>query len=243
MRKSTIAIGAVLTVASLASSQPANQLDKVVKDWEKAMTGVQSFAVEIERIETDKSLGTETKYKGFALFNKGDQVAGLQARLRLEKAGNAEHFQQYIVSDGKLYEYVAAAKVVRVVNVPKNQINIQQQELFSTLFEIGVKEAKTRYKLNLEQKNPPDGYYYLHVEPKDPADKARFIQARLAVAKANSLLAQIWYVQPSREEVVWNFRNHQVNVKIGPGFFKAELPAGWAMQQANPPLVPVGKGP
>src|SRR3954468_19715045 len=70
----------------------ANDLNGVLRGWEKAMTDLKSFAVTIDRGTVDKVLGAGDQFKGYALFRK----EGTRARLELAKVNNPKVFEKYI---------------------------------------------------------------------------------------------------------------------------------------------------
>src|SRR5436309_7237507 len=103
MRIFTYSTVVVLTAALLASAQVVGQpqakenLDTVLRGWEKAMTDLQSFACVAQRKTLDKALGTRDEFGGYAMFMK-PQVKGdgSRARLELTKVNNAKIFEKYI---------------------------------------------------------------------------------------------------------------------------------------------------
>src|ERR1043165_3777255 len=136
-----------LAIALQAAAQPPVQenLDTVLRGWEKGMTDLKSFAVVIDRTALDKSLKTEDKYKGHALFVKGNVNDGNRAVLELYKTTNQQVYEKYICTGKLLYEYAADAKEVRIHEMPQNKQGQQQESFLSFLFGMGAEDAKKRY--------------------------------------------------------------------------------------------------
>src|ERR1019366_106624 len=65
----------VLLAAGLTATAPpaaSENLDSVLRGWEKAMTDLKSFYAEVERTSLDKALGWKDEHKGFAMFLKAN---------------------------------------------------------------------------------------------------------------------------------------------------------------------------
>jgi TIGR03009 family protein len=232
------AIG-MLALALAASAQtPAPEtLDSVLRGWEKSMTDLRSFIAVVERTTLDKALGAKDEHKGYAMFlkatNKNDAS---RARLELAKVSNPKVFEKYICTGTLLYEYVPASTTVRVHDMPQNKKDGMQQESFlSFLFGMGAEQAKARYHMTHVVPKPPDKYYhYILVKPKLEQDKSDFIEARLSLFRSNNLPAQIWYLQPNKNEITWNFRDLQIDRQIPLKWFTPDEPKGWRTERVQP---------
>jgi TIGR03009 family protein len=231
----------LLATALTASGQPAapENLDSVLRGWEKAMTDLKSFDALVERITLDKALGAKDEHKGYAMFlkaaNKNDTS---RARLRLEKVGNPKVFEQYICTGTFLYEYAPASSTIRVHNMPQNKKEGMQQESFlSFLFGMSSEDAKKRYNMtHVVSKTPDKFYHYILIKPKLEQDKSDFIEAQFCLFRSNNLPARIWYLQPNKNEITWNFKNVQIDRQGGIplNYFQPEEPKGWRTERVQP---------
>lgn len=234
-----------LFAAVLPASAQEN-LDTVLRGWEKAMTDLRSFVAKVERTTLDKPLNARDDYKGFAMFmapaSKGDAC---KARLELAKVGKPEVFDKYLYTGKLLYEYAPANKVIRIHQLPPNKQGVQQESFLSFLFGMTASDAQKRYEMKHVLPNPPDKFYhYILIRPRTDQDKSDFVEARLSLFRSNNLPAQIWYLQPNKVEITWNFTEHQINVQIPPQWFAPENPPpkGWR-EEVVPPRGPVNLAP
>src|SRR5436309_16130572 len=114
---------------------------------------------------------------------------------------------------------------------------MQQESFLSFLFGMGADKAKERYDMTLvfPQDGKPDRtYHYIQIAPKLTQDKADFTFARLSLYRTNHLPAQIWYLQPNKNEIEWNFKEVQVNVQIPLKYFTPEEIPGWRTERVQP---------
>jgi TIGR03009 family protein len=237
---SLIVVG--LLAASASAQQPAD-LDTVLRGWEKTMTDLRSFACIIERVGEDKVFDTKDQHAGYAYFLKArDKKDVNRAFLKLTK--NPQVFEQYICVGTDLYEYVPANKLVRLHKIPDLQGGLPQENLLSFLFGVGAQQAKARYTMTVDKSEPanPD-FYIIHIEPKTAQDKGDFTKARLLLYRSNHMPAQIWYEQPNKNTVAWNFTKVQVNAPLELKHFNVELPDdGWRIVPAKALPLPQKKG-
>ncbi len=238
MRTIGLSLLAVLTITLLAPAQPAQEnLDTVLRGWEKAMTDLQSFVSEVQRTTLDKALNARDEHKGYAMFMKpAPKDAGSRARLEMAKVSNPKIFEKYICTGTYLYEYVHANTTVRIHNMPQNkQAGMPQESFLSFLFGMGAEDAKKRYDMKVvyPTSGPDKNYHYLQIVPKLAADKGDFSEARLSLYRSNNLPAQIWYLQPNKNEITWNFSKVQINVQIPLKYFEPEL-QGWRVDRVQP---------
>jgi TIGR03009 family protein len=242
-----IVLSAMLLVAAQGVGQPPakENLDTVLRGWEKAMTELQSFACVVQRQTLDKSVGARDEFKGYAMFMKPlSKDDGSRARLELTKVSNSKIFEKYICTGTYLYEYAPATQTIRVHNMPQNKAGGAQQESFlSFLFGMGAEQAKARYDMTLvypQDGKPDPNYHYLQIIPRTAQDKADFSFARLSLFRANHLPAQIWYLQPNKSEITWNFSEVQTNVQIPTKYFTPDEIPGWKMERVRPQGPPAG---
>ena len=231
-------IGLLIIAASMsAQPSPAEDLDSVLRGWEKAMTDLKSFVAVVERTTLDKALGAKDDHKGYAMFMKPAlKEDGSRARLEMAKVSNTKIFEKYICTGTYLYEYAPANNTIRIHDMPQNKKDGKQQESFlSFLFGMGAEEAKKRYDMVHVAPNPPDKFYhYILIKPKLEQDKSDFIEARLSLFRSNNLPAQIWYLQPNKNEITWNFKDLQINVQIPLNYFQPDEPKGWRTERVQP---------
>jgi TIGR03009 family protein len=239
MRVFAYSVIGLLTAALTASAQPPAQenLDTVLRGWEKAMTDLKSFYAVVERTTLDKALGAKDEHKGYAMFMKAaakDDAS--RARLELTKVNNPKVFEKYICTGTFLCEYVPATSTVRIHDMPQNKKDGMQQESFlSFLFGMGSEQAKARYQMTHVVPNPPDKFYhYIQIKPKTEQDKSDFIEARLSLFRSTNLPAQIWYLQPNKNEITWNFKDVQIDRQIPLQYFQREEPKGWRVERVQP---------
>ena len=235
----------VLTASTPGVAQQPTQenLDTVLRAWEKSMTDLKNFTCVVERESFDKALQAKDESKGYAMFLKttspkdGSRAKMLMRNLRTQVD------EQFIVSGVFLYEYVPAQKLVRVHNMPNDKKGGGQESFLSFLFGMGAKEAKERYQMELILPKVPDKFYhYIRVQPKLPQDKGDFTEARLSLLRANNLPAQIWYHQPNGKEITWNFTELKVDLPNLPvKYFEPETPkAGWHAANEDRRVKPNG---
>ena len=245
MRSFACSILGMFALALTATAQglaPPENLDSVLRGWEKSMTDLKSFAAVVERDTLDKALQTRDKFKGMALFLKPTAVKDdtSRARLELTKVNNDKVFEKYICTGTYLYEYAPANQIVRVHNMPQNKQGGQQESFLSFLFGMGAEQAKARYHMEHILPNPPDKHYhYIRIRPKLDQDKSDFSEARLSLYRANNLPAQIWYHQPNGNEITWNFSQLQIDVNIPATYFDPAVPKDWRMERVQPKAPPV----
>ena len=249
MRVFYISLCAVL-VAALAGlarnpappRQPAaaESLEDVLRDWEKAMTELKSFACEIERKSFDKPVDTRDEHRGYFMFLKANNKEdGIRARYKLHKATNPKIYDEYVFTGTDLYEYAPASNEVRVHKIPKGQqAGFSQEKLLSSLFGLGAEHVKAVCTMELDPKATKDGFQYIWIRPK-PGRKVEFTQARLALYRSNHLPAQIWYAEANGSDMTWNFSKLQINVPLPERSFHPEVPTGWRLVAVKAaPVVP-----
>jgi TIGR03009 family protein len=230
-------IGLVAIVLAASAQAPGQEnLDMVLRAWEKSMTDLKNFTCVVERESLDKALQIKEMNKGYAMFLKAaNPKDGSRAKLHtMNLATKVE--EKYILTGPFLYEYVAAQSLIRIHTMPEGKQAHQQESFLSFLFGMGAKEAKDRYQMELIVPKAPDKFYhYIRVQPKMPQDKGDFTEARLSILRANNLPAQVWYHQPNGKEITWNFTELKIDQPNLPlHHFNPETPKGWRSERAQP---------
>src|SRR6185295_8864096 len=108
-------------------------------------------------------------------------------------------------------------------------------------FGMGANQAQQRYDMEIVFPAPgkPDpNYHYIQVTPKLAQDKGDFTVARLSLFRSNNLPAQIWYLQPNKNVIEWNFTEVQTNVQIPLKFFQPDEIPGWRTERVQPKAPP-----
>ena len=235
----TALVGLAQNVATPPQA-PAEDLDQVLRAWEKAMTDLKSFSCVIERKSFDKPLQERDEYTGYAKYVKlNNKKDGIRACYKLHKVKNPDIYDKYVYTGTDVYEYAPANNVVRVHKMPNgNQAGLPQENIFSVLFGMGAEHVKAHCKMELDPEAPKDGYHYILIRPK-PDSGGDFTLARLALYRSNHLPAQFWYIVPNGSDMTWNFTKLQINEPIPPRFFHPEVPEGWRVVPGNPvPMIP-----
>jgi TIGR03009 family protein len=228
----------LLAIVLEASAQAPGQenLDNVLRAWEKSMTDLKNFTCVVQRESLDKALQIKEINKGYAMFVKATNPKdGSRAKLHTMNLSTKVE-EKYILTGPYLYEYVAAQSLIRVHTMPEGKQAHQQESFLSFLFGMGAKEAKDRYQMELIVPQVPDKFYhYIRVQPKLPHDKGDFTEARLSILRANNLPAQVWYHQPNGKEITWNFTELKIDQPNLPlHHFNPETPKGWRSELAKP---------
>ena len=232
-----LAVALAASTPGVAQTPPQENLDTVLRGWEKSMTDLKNFFCIVKQESLDKALQTTDKSEGYAMFLKATNPKdGSRAKLVLRDMRTGVD-KQYIVSGVYLYEYAAAEKQVRVHDMPTDKKGGGQESFLSFLFGMGAKQAKDRYQMEhiIPEKGPDKFYHYIRVLPKLPQDKGDFTEARLSLLRANNLPAQIWYHQPNGKQITWNFTELKVDLpELSVKHFNPDTPPGWKMVKAQP---------
>ncbi len=212
------------------------QLDDVLAGWERTFTNLRSLHAECNRTTVDKTFNTTEVFKGTAKYLKSPGPGqGSRASLELFKqtaqGPSPTIFEKYICTGTYLYEYAPGDKKIRGHDLPPTKGGqVSDDNFLSFLFGMKGQDAKERYQLTL---TPSDQYYhYLFILPKLPQDKADFTKAQLVLRRDNFMPAQVWFLQPNKNEVTWRFPQVRADVNINPvEFEKPRLPPGWVFEK------------
>jgi TIGR03009 family protein len=154
-----------------------NRLDKLLLDWEKRMTGVDSIACKCAREEKSKASGFKKVYEGEARYLKPNMVA-----LRMIMPSDKTIWELYVFTGKHLWEYRPQTKTLRIHEMAPEQTNFQNNFL-SFLFGMNAADAKRRYELSLTKED--QHYIYIDVKPRFDADKREFSRAQMVLFTKN----------------------------------------------------------
>jgi TIGR03009 family protein len=214
MRWLWCSISALLLLPILAAGQQPTQeqmLNYVLTNWEQAMTRLDGFTVICRRTTTDKTFGGVEVYEGTAKYLKAAPGQTSRALLELVSKKDPNKYEKFLYTGLYLYEYVPSTKVLRIHDVPPakpGQPSVEDN-LVGLLFGMKAEDAKRRYQMTwvADKKDNNKFYQYVQILPRTPADKADFTEARLVLTSKDFLPRQVWYHQPNRNEIIWDFEN------------------------------------
>ncbi|MBM4068173.1 MAG: hypothetical protein FJ271_04420 [Planctomycetes bacterium] len=223
-----LAVAATCGQQTPPAASPAGNLDDVLVNWEKTMTGARSLLAFCTRTNVDKVYQTTELYEGTAKFVKGAAGQPSKASLEMVKKGRPDIFEKYIYTGRSLYEYQPGTKVIRVHDLPVPKPGqVADDNFVSFLFGMKAAEARKRYQLTLVPPPANDKwYYYVKIQPIQAADKADFTEARMVLTVKDYMPRQIWFQQPNGNETTWDFTRVINGADIRPSEFeKPALPA------------------
>jgi TIGR03009 family protein len=224
-----------------AGLDPArNPLDAFLLRWEDAMKQVTTLSAQCSRVEENKTQLVTKTYVGTAKYLRPS--SGL---LEMYQRDKSENFEKIVVSGGILYQYLPQLKQIQAHHLPPPRAGqVAEDNFLSFLFGMKAAEAKRRYELTLQKE---DQYYvYIGVTPRFDADKADFKQARLVLNRDSFMPRQLWFEQPNRDTVTWDFPKVEIGIRLNPAdFSKPPVPQGWRMvdvkpQDQRPPVIRQG---
>ena len=76
-------------------------------------------------------------------------------------------------------------------------------------------------------------WHYLQFEPKLQGDKTIFSRARVVLNADTYFPGEIRLEQPNGNEMIWRFRNVNINVQLNAPEFLRPVPAGWDLKEGN----------
>ena len=163
---------------------------------------------------------------------------GSRARLELSKVTNTKVFEKYICTGTYLYEYAPATQTIRVHNMPQNKPGVQQESLPLLPLRHGGRASQGALRHDTRLSAGRQARCELPLPPGHPEDRTGQggLQLRPPVAlfRASHLPAQIWYLQPNKSEISWNFTKVQTNVQIPTKYFTPDEIPGWKMECVRP---------
>jgi TIGR03009 family protein len=219
-----------------ASAAASATLDRYLLRWEQEMRKVQTLAAQLTLAEKDKVMETTKRYTGVAQYMKqgtGPSALNL-AVLELKLEARPDVVKKFICTGTYLYAFEPSAKEVRAYPLSTSRAGgVADDNFLSFLFGMSRDEVKRRYLLKLFKE---DRYYvYVDVEPRFSQDRAEFQRARLVLNKDTFLPRQLWFEQPSGNEVLWDIPTIRSGVRLERRTFDAPTtPPGWK-------LVPVSR--
>jgi TIGR03009 family protein len=241
-----VLLGSVPAWAQQAPPQPAAppaadpaqaQLEQILLNWERAMMGIDKLVAQIVRTDTDKVYQSASVFDGSAKFMRPNR-----AKLKLEKRGKPEIYEELVYTGTYLYQFVPQQKEIRVHQLPAPKTGTVSDETFLSFLLPGMKAtaARERYQLTLMTPPPNDTwYYYLLIQPKSAADKAEFTRARLVINRNTYMPRELWFEEPNGNESKWDFPRVQTNAPLPATEFSTPTPpAGWRMVTVPPQPPP-----
>jgi TIGR03009 family protein len=228
----------VLAAAALSAQQPntgaalaldpKNPLDAILVSWEKAMKGINNLSVDLTRTTADKTFQSTEVYEGTAKYLKPN--FGI---LHLKKKNKPEIYEKWVSTGTFVYEFAPKEKVIRVHELPKGKGN--DDNFLAFLLGMKAEDAKQRYELTLLQPPPNDKwYYYIMIKPKTAADKNDFARARLVLNRTTFMPRQLWFEQPNKNEITWDFLKLDIKTVLKRTDFAPPQPEkGWELKRAT----------
>jgi TIGR03009 family protein len=227
------------------------KLNGLLQDWENKMKSVDRFMVKCKRIDIDGLKGKSVSLAGEARYLKPNFAL---LDLTGEKTPDPkDQIRELTVSTGqKIYEFKAHEKLVRIHDMPKNGM---AEEATFLNFLLGVKsdEVRKRYDLTLKKANDGEGYIYISIVPKLPADRQEFVEAELVLysrwiaeikpadparAPWAMLPARIWFKAPNGDQSTWTFEDYDLKANLQAEDFMLKIPQGWKVEQAKLSVPP-----
>lgn len=241
----------LMVIVGLPAQQPPpldnNPLDVTLMQWEKAMTGLQSFVADINRTKMDRTFKTVELHTGVAKFVKGQSGQPSRASLYLVREKppappGAEVYERYLCTGNFFYTFHPAERVLRWYELPKpKQGQITDDNFLGLLLGMRAVDLKARYHVTYVPA-PPDQpeqakwYRFLRILPKEQGDKAEFSEARLILSAASALPRQLWFQDPNLNDVTWDIPDVKINVHIPlTEFDRPALPKGWELKKGDGP--------
>jgi TIGR03009 family protein len=225
------------TLAAPAALDPVkNPLDAILVNWEKAMSGIKQLTAGMTRTTLDKTFQTKDVFEGTAKYLKPNL-----ALLYLQKKNKPEIYEKFLCTGTFVYQFMPQQKVVYVHELPKSKDGkMADDNLLSFLFGMKAADAKARYELTLLQPPPNDKwYYYILIKPKTKADQKDFSRARLVLNKTTFLPRQLWFEEPKKDEVTWDFVKLDLKTEVKrTEFSPPQLEKGWELKNAPKENVP-----
>ncbi len=220
--------------------------------WEKAMTGVKTFAVEAVMTKKDRGTDRSEKFAG-KIWCMAPNLTRLNLVKQLPPTAKAtgDEFTAFISNGKVVYHYDGAAKTVTVAKLGPNGAG--NNLLLDVMSGMTAANALARFEVKaLKPNDPKDPYLYLELKPKWKEDKGEFEVMQLilippTVGDGRAYLPRkVTVTKPGGQLVEeWDFPDPKVNPDgIAVKHFDGESPPkGWKVQQADPPPSPAGPQP
>jgi TIGR03009 family protein len=218
-------------LAAPAALDPVkNPLDAILVNWEKAMTGINQLTADLTRTTLDKAFRTTDVFEGTAKYLKPNM-----AMLYLKKKKKPEIYEKFLCTGTYVYRFNPQQKVVEVYELPKSKDGkMGDDNLLSFLFGMKAADAKARYELTLLQPPANDKwYYYILIKPKNKADQKDFSRARLVLNRTTFMPRQLWFEDPQKNEVTWDFVKLDLKTEVKrTEFAPPQKEKGWEWKTA-----------
>src|SRR5262245_41106041 len=243
MRFTRLTVVAALVLSANLCAQPAQEpLDKALAEWEKAMNGLQTFSVDTQRTNVNKTFATVEVYSGWSKFSRGQTVQTSRLSIYLQKtkpapAANAPaDFEKFVCTGHHIFAFHPVDKVVRWYD--QVQAKGQAENFMNLVFGMKAQDMKKRFQLNYIKAPPEQAkwYHFIEILPVHPDDKGDFTKARLVLNTNNHLPAQIWFQHGKDVEITWDFppTTAKVNVEIPlKEFANPDVPKGWKLEKGD----------
>jgi TIGR03009 family protein len=217
---------------------PADKIDAILINWERAMSGINSLQAQVVRTTVDKVLVSTEVFSGDAKYVKPNK-----ASLTLVNQKKQQEFEKLVCNGQIAYKWEPLQKEIHIHELPKpKQGQVSDDNFVSMLFGMKAIDAKRRYDLELlplpPKEAPPNKayYHYIQVLPREPQDKAEFTTARLVLSIETNLPRQISFTQPNGNLTTWDFPKVATNLAIDQReFAQPNPPGGWQLKRVTLP--------
>jgi TIGR03009 family protein len=212
-------------------------LDTHLGSWERTMTNLTNYRVDISLSRTDPTFKTENKYTGQVLCMKPNL-----AILRLDHVGDRtkNDYEAYLCDGKSVYQYNGLQKTVTEWKIPNPAQNLAGNTDNLILdFISGMKASEIRQRFDISLMKEDETYVYLRIMPLLGRDKQEFQQLTLALCGPKTQCAYqprtVYWVKPNGEIEKWDFTNPMMNIPgITKDVFKYQKVEGFTERPAQP---------
>lgn len=216
---------------------PAGALDIHLAAWEKKMSNLINFRVELALTRKEAVFNKTKDYTGVMLCMKPSY-----AIMRLDYTGDRtkSDYEAYICNGKSLFVYSGIDRTITEHKLPAPATNSGGQTdnlMIDFLSGMKAADAKRRFELTIFKED--DYYVYLDIKPLMDKDKLDFQQARLALygpkTKFAYLPAQMYIVRSNGDSEQWKLTNPQTDLPgIDHTVFQYKDVPGFTSRQAPP---------
>jgi TIGR03009 family protein len=229
-------------------AQQAAELQGILMNWQKAMSGITKFHIE----QASKTMKYVVPFPE-TTFHAGDVkfLAPRQFLVDLKKVEKGKYvptdFFKIVCTGNATFQFEPKDKKIYYMPLPDKKAS--DDTIMGFLFpDMKMTEFQERYQLSLAP--APAGYekfyYFLDILPKRPEDRQNFSKARLLLNRHNFLPRQLYYVEPNGNQVTWDFpKIKTTDANVQPNeFAQPTLPtrewqfARRMVESGPPPRVP-----
>lgn len=212
-------------------------LDDHLVAWERTMSNVTNFRVEIALTKTDAVFKKARKYDGVVLCMKPNFAI---LRLNYTNDPTKNDYEAYICNGKSFFKYDGNEKSVTEYKVPPpvaNQAGGTDNLMLDFLSGLKAKEAKQRFDISLIKED--EFYVYLSIKPVLGRDKQEFQILSMALYGPKTqfayLPARVNKLNPNGDTELWDFTNPRVNLPgIDEKVFQYVEVKGFTVKQAPP---------